>query len=361
MQLQKGGIFAEILDQPRAWKETLQMLIRRKDELAPWLKGENFGQVLFLGSGSSYAVAMSAASITQLVSGLNTVAMPSGELLYLRRPPYDSRIKTLIVALSRTGTSSDTNWAVEKIKKLHATCKVLQISAQNGTLSNLCDQHIILPRGLEELPLGIRTPSSMLLATMVVTAWLSGKEVFINELVKVPELYDDPNYIKAIQDMCRKLSAPKPIPIHFTFLGSGPYLGLAYEGARKIREMAAIPAEYQTALEYRHANFTGLSKEHMVVALVSDTLRKAELDVLSGLAKTRANRVGVIELGDEYAKMRTDNIIEMKSKVSEISRVLAMYPVVQLLCFYMCIAKGKNPDRLMHLEPAIVIKDRPGV
>jgi glucosamine 6-phosphate synthetase-like amidotransferase/phosphosugar isomerase protein len=68
-----------------------------------------------------------------------------------------------------------------------------------------------------------------------------------------------------------------------------------------------------------------------------------------------------METADEYAKMRTDSIIELKSKVSEISRVLAMYPVVQLLCFYMCIAKGKNPDRLMHLEPPIIIKDRPGV
>jgi glucosamine--fructose-6-phosphate aminotransferase (isomerizing) len=361
MQLQKGGIFAEITDQPRAWKETLQMLIRRKDELSGWLKGENFGQVLFVGSGSSYAVAMSAASITQLVSGLNTVALSSSEILYLRRPPYDSRIKTLVVALSRTGTSSDTQWAVEKIKKLHATCKVLMIGAQEGTLGALADQKIILPRGLEECPIGVRTPSCMLLATMVSTAWLSGKDVFINELVKVPELFDDPNYIKAIQDLTRKLSAPKPIPIHFTFLGSGPYYGLAYEGARKIRELAAIPAEFQTAMEYRHASFTGLSKDHMVVALISDTLRKGELDVLSGLAKTRAQRIAVMETADEYAKMRTDSIIELKSKVSEISRVLAMYPVVQLLCFYMCIAKGKNPDRLMHLEPPIIIKDRPGV
>ena len=361
MQLQKGGVFAEILDQPRAWKETLQMLIKRRDELLAWLKGENFGQVLYMGTGSSYPIAVSAASITQLVSGLNTVALPSCEMLYLRRPPYDSRIKTLVIVLSRSGESDDTIWAVEKLKKLHATCKVIGITAKEGRLDALCDQKVLLPRCMEEGHLATRTPSSMLLTTMVLTSWISNKEVFINELVKVADLFTDPAYLKLLQDQARKLSVPKPLPVHFTFLGTGPYLGLAMEGARKIREMTQIPAEYHSTLEFRQANFVTLTKDSMVINLVSDTMRRGELDVLGGLAKFHAGRVSILEATDDYAKMRSDHIIELKSKVSEVSRVLLMFPVLHLLCFYMSIAKGKNPERLMHLEHKILIKDRPGV
>ncbi len=362
MQIQKGGVFAEILDQPRAWKDALQLLLKRKDELAPWLRSENFGQILFLGCGSSYGVAQAASSITQLVSGLNTIAMPSSEILYLRRPPYDSRIKTLVVALSRTGNSDDTVWAVEKLRKLHTTCKALMIGThQEGRLGPYCEQKILLPKTLEDSLSATRSPSTLLLCTMVITAWLSGKDAFISELMRVTELFDDEKYFRLLQDQCKKLSIPKPIPVNFTFLGSGPYHGVAYDAALKMREMAAVSAEYQYTLEYRHGSHGGLMKDHMVLGLISDTLRGAELNTLAGLAPTRAPRVAILESADDQVRMRTDHVIEMRSKVSEISRVLLMYPIIQLLAFYMGMAKGKNPDKPRHLEPPITLKERPGV
>jgi glucosamine--fructose-6-phosphate aminotransferase (isomerizing) len=362
MQVQKAGVFAEILDQPRAWRETLQMLVKRRDELGGWLKGENFGQIVFLGCGSSYAMAVSAASIAQLVSGLNTEVYPSSEFCYLRRPPYDSRIKTLLVAISRSNDSDDTFWAVEKLKRLHPAIKVLGIFAKDGgRIQGLCDQSVLLPGTMEVGPVSTRTASSSLLTCMVLTAWISNKDAFINELVKVPELYDDPAYVKALQDGARKLSVPKPIPLSFTFLGCGPYYGLALEGARKVKELIAFNAEACQTLEYRHAGYGGLTKETMVINFLSETMRKGELDVMGGLAKYRAVRVGIVEQNDEAVKMRTDQTIELKSKVSEITRLLTMFPVLHLVCFYMSIARGKNADKLYHLEPAIVLKEKPGV
>ena len=299
--------------------------------------------------------------MAQLVSGLNTEVYPSSEFCYLRRPPYDSRIKTLCIALSRSGDSDDTVWAVEKLKRLHPAIKVLGVVAKEGRVLGLCDQVVMLPGTLEAGPVSTRTASSQLLACMVLTAWISGKDAFINELVKIPLLYEDEKYVKAIQDGVRKLSLPKPIPVSFTFLGSGPYLGLAMEGARKIRELLASNAEAQTTLEYRHASYSGLSKENMVMCFLSDTMRKAELDVLGGMVKQKAMRVCVLEASDEAVKLRTDQAIELKSKVSEISRLLVMFPVIHFFAFYMCIAKGRNADKLFHLEPGIPIKDKPGV
>lgn len=361
MQVQRAGVFTEILDQPRAWKETLQMLVKRKDELGAWLKAENFGQLVFVGCGSSYSVAVSSASIAQLVSGLNTEVYPASEFCYLRRPPYDSRIKTLVVAISRSNDSDDTFWAVEKLKRLHPAVKVVGIFAKEGRIASLCEQAIMLPGTLEQGPVSTRTASSSLLACMVLTAWIANKDAFINELIKVPELYSDPTYMKNIQDSARRLSIPKPLPVFFTFLGSGPYYGLALEAARKVRELVATNAEAQHTLEYRHASFSGLSKETLTMCWLSDTMRKAELDVMGGLARTKTVRVCVLEATDDAAKLRSDQHIELKSKVSEITRILVMYPVLHFMTFYMCIAKGKNADKLYHLEPGIPIKDKPGV
>lgn len=361
MQISKAGVFPEIMDQPRAWKETLQNLLKRREELLAWFKAENFGQVLYIGSGSLYPVAHTASSVTQLVSGLNTVIMPSCELLYIRRPPYDSRIKTLIIALSQTGNCEDTVWAAEKLKRLHPTCKVLGIAAQEGNLKQYCDQYITTAKTLEDSNVCTRTASSSLLITMILTSWLANKEVFINELAKVCELFNDPAFFKTLQDKARKLSVPKPLPTHFTFLGTGPYFGLALEGARKIREMTQITADTFSTLEYRHANFVTVSKEQMIINFVSDTVRRGELDVLSGLSKYRPVTVAIMETRDEYATMRCDQIIELHSKVSEVSRILLIYPLMHLVAFYMSIAKGKNPERLLHLDHKIPLKDKPGV
>jgi glucosamine--fructose-6-phosphate aminotransferase (isomerizing) len=361
MQVQRAGVFTEILDQPRAWRETLQMLVKRKDELGAWLKAENFGQLVFLGCGSSHSVAVSAAHIGQLVSGLNTAVYPSSEFCYVRRPPYDSRIKTLVVAISRSNESDDTYWAVEKLKRLHPAVKVVGIFAKEGRIAGLCDQQVMLPQVLEIGPLSTRTASSSLLACMVLIAWISNRDAFINEMIKVPDLYSDPAYIKGLQDTVRKLSVPKPIPSFFTFLGCGPYYGMALEAARKIREMVATPAEAAQTLEYRHHGFTGLSKEAIVINFTSDTMRKAELDVMGGLGRFRCPRCCILENVDENSRLKADHSIELKSKVSEITRILTMYPVIHFLAFYMSIAKGKNADKLFHLEPAVVVRDRPGV
>jgi hypothetical protein len=98
-----------------------------------------------------------------------------------------------------------------------------------------------------------------------------------------------------------------------------------------------------------------------VISLVSDTMKKGEMEVLMGLSKFRPARVSILEMADDLTRMRSEFIVELKSKVSEVSRVLLMYPVIHLIAFYMSIAKGKNPERLSHLDHLIPIKERPGV
>lgn len=358
MLYQKGGaVFAEIQDQPRLWKLVLQNLEGRREQLQGWLKGENFGQIMFLASGPCYGAALSAASVMQLVSGLNTVVMPSSEILFLRRPPYDSRIKTLVLVFGRDGDEQDTFWALEKLRRLHTSCKALYVGGEPGQLAALTDHQVLIAESMEAGPIATRLPSAVLLVAMVLTAWLSGKDVFLNELSRVPDVVD----FKSLQDQLQLVSSAKPQPLHFTFLGSGPYHGAAWEGALKVREMAAIGAEAHYPLEFRHGGHAWLTNQTSVVSLISDTFRNAELRTAFQLAALRAPRVLIGETLEEQAQMRVDAAVQLRAGVSEISRVLVMFPVVQLLAFYLAISKGKNPDKPKHVETPVEIKERPGV
>ncbi len=359
MLYQKGGaVFADIQDQPRAWKSVIEESAVVKDTIVGWLRAENFGQVLLIGSGDGYAVALSAASILHLVSGLNTVAKPSSEILYLRRPPYDSRIKSLIIAISTDGNDLDTQWAVEKMRKLHPACKVLYLGAEPGSIAELADQKLLAQNTLEETPVRTRSISSILLYSMVLTAWLSGKDVFIKELEKCAEVVD----FRSIQDQVRSVASIKPLPTHTSFLGSGPYYGVALYGALKFREMAAMVADYERPLEFRHGYPTWLTNQTLTISLVSDTFRDAELTTSFALGMTRSQRVLVAESLEQKHAIRVEHSVELKSGLSEISRILLMYPAMQLMAFYVALAKGVNPDKPRELENSkVVFETRPGV
>lgn len=359
MLYQKGGaVFADIQDQPRAWRSVIEESASVKDTIVGWLRAENFGQVLLLGSGDAYAVALSAASILHLVSGLNTVARPSSEILYLRRPPYDSRIKSLVIAISADGNDPDTQWAVEKMRKLHPACKVLYLGAQEGTIAGLADQRLLAANTLEETPVRTRSLSSILLYSMVLTAWISGKDVFIKELEKCADAVD----FRSIQDQVRSVATIKPLPTHISFLGSGPYYGVALYGAIKFREMAAMVTDYERPLEFRLGYPTWLTNQTLTVSLISDTFRDAELNTSFALGMTRSQRVLIAETLEQKQAIRVEHSVELKSGLSEISRILLMYPAMQLMAFYVALAKGVNPDKPRELDNSkVVFEQRPGV
>lgn len=358
MLYQKGGaVFTEIQDQPRAWKSVLEESAGLKDSIVSWLRSENFGQVLLMGSGDSYGVALTAASILHLVSGLNTVAKPSAEILYLRRPPYDSRIKSLVIAISADGDDMDTVWAVEKMRKLHPACKILFLGAAMGQAGEMADQKLIAKDTLEETPVRTRSISSLLLYSMILTAWVSGKDVFIKELEKCAEVVD----FRAIQDQVRSVASIKPLPICTTFLGSGPYYGAALYGAIKLREMASMVASYESSLEFRHGYQAWLTNQTMTVSLVSDTFRDAELTSAFAYGITRTQRVVMTDQLEQKHAIRVEHSVELKSGLSEISRILLMYPALQLMAFYVALAKGVNPDTPRAMESKINFENPPGV
>lgn len=357
MLYQKGAtVFSEIHDQPRAWRQALEDLNGRKAEVTDWFRSQNFGQVIYVACSDSLNVANSAARITHLVSPLNSVAVPATEVLYARRPPYDVRIKTLVLGLARPDEAEETGWALEKLRAQDQRAQVLTVESGEPVMGAHAHQSLNLGGVQEESKIGTRSVSSLLLATMVVSTWLSGKDALWNELIRLPDLVD----FKSLQTRIQQVAQVKPA--HVAFVGSGPFYGVACQGALNVREMAGVPCEHQYLLEYRHGSHSALTNLHMVVGLISNTFRAADEKALMDMAVTRAQRLAVTEeaLSDQL-KGRVDHLIELKTGVSEISRVLLSLPVLQLFAFYLALARGGNPDHPKHLEHHVLkLKERPG-
>lgn len=109
----------EIRSQPAAWQQALERVRARAGQLTS-LANRDYEQVIFTGCGSTYYLSLAAAALFQELTGRPARAVPGGELL-LNSDTVVGRIgnppnKTLLVAISRSGTTTETVRAVEQFK-----------------------------------------------------------------------------------------------------------------------------------------------------------------------------------------------------------------------------------------------------
>ena len=82
---------------------------------------------------------------------------------------------------------------------------------------------------------------------------------------------------------------------------------------------------------------------------------------LTASVRRGLNEVAICEKLEQKEAIRVEHSVELKCGLSEISRVLLMYPVVQLMAFYVALAKGVNPDKPREGVKEITLENKPGV
>jgi glucosamine--fructose-6-phosphate aminotransferase (isomerizing) len=105
----------EITNQPDAWAEALQVVQRQAGALEK-LSGDSIQQVVFTGCGSTFYLSLAGASLYQELTGWNARAIPASELL-LNPQTILTGHKTLLVAVSRSGSTTETVKAVEYFRQ----------------------------------------------------------------------------------------------------------------------------------------------------------------------------------------------------------------------------------------------------
>ena len=357
MLYRKGStLFNEILGQPEMWKSVLGQLNGDVAALKEWLRGQGFGQVIYLTSGEYINVATTVARITNLVVGLNSVAIPSSEVLYGRRAPYDVRIKTLVVVMSNPFLANEIGWGIDRLHLLDPRAQFLGIEMGESKLAAKFQQTINLANVTDTTAIPISTVSAMLLTGFSLVSWLSGRDVLSGELNRLPDIFAE--HLKDWQSAAQRMTQKKPT--HVVFLGSGPFLGLAKQAAYTMRQIAGITCEAQTFVEYRLGDCASLTNLMSVLGLISNSFGAVEEKIIGDLAVTHVNRLAICDATNPQLGRRCDDILELKAGVNEVSRILLMVPVIQLYCFYMAMGRGVNPDSPKHLHPRTELKGAPG-
>ena len=326
--------YQEIKTQTEAWEQALDVT-----RAASLPKAADYEQVVFTGCGSTYYLSLAAAALYQGLTGRPARAVPGSELL-LNTPTVLTNAKTLLVAVSRSGTTTETVKATQKFKE-ERRGEILVISNYDEVLSRSADFNIVIDKGQEESVAQTRSFASMFVAASAFCARMAGRDDLLESMRGLPAAGD--RLMNRYESFAKSLGENLDFD-RFYFLGSGSRYGLACEVNLKMKEMTLTHSEPFHVLEFRHGPMSMVSPKAAVLGLLSDANRAQEAKVLSEMKTLGGTVIGLGE-GD------ADIIFE--SGVAESVRGVLYLPVLQLMAYYRSAAKGLNPDRPSNLTAVV--------
>lgn len=308
---------------------------------------------LFVGCGSSYYVALSAAASMAALTGLSARAVPASDILLYPDVALAQTKDCIAVLISRSGRTSEVLRAAQVLKS--RSIPTLAISCAPGqTLEQMADAAIVLPSADEKSMVMTRSFSSMLIGLQALAATLAVNQRFIDALQKMSASI--PPALKSLpQRICDFVSNHRFAD--YVYFGQGPFYGLACEGALKVTEMSVSYAQVFHTLEFRHGPKSIVSPETLLVFLLSETGYDAECEVLQEMKELGGATLAIANQLDSRAREAADMAIEFSLDVPELSRLAAYLFPAQLLGLYTGLKKGADPDQPRHLSRVVLLDE----
>ncbi len=331
--------YKEIMSQPEAWQSALDDFRARLADLQS-LELERYDDILFTGCGSTYYLALAAAALFR-DKGFNAQGLPASEIWLYPRLSYRANKETLLIAVSRSGTTTETIRAVESFKT-KAKGSVLTLTCYpKSELAQLGHINLVFPSGQEQSIAQTRAFTVLYLAT-VALAQVSSKQDFFS-LSSLSEVGG--RLLQAHTDLAKRVGADAQLE-RFYFLGSGARYGLACELSLKMKEMTLSHSEPFHFLEFRHGPQSMVNEHTLMIGLVSEENEASERAVLNEM-KVRGAQVLVLA--------NHDADISFNSKTTALLRNVLYLPVLQLMAFERSLSKGLNPDKPHNLTAVVVL------
>ena len=337
MPQKEYATYTEITTQPEAWRQALS--ITRSVSLPDTA---DYEQIIFTGCGSTYYLSLAAAALYQELTGRVARAVPGGELLLNPRTVIGQtdNLSYLLVAISRSGTTTETVKAVEKFNAKDRG-DVVVISNYNEALAQLADFKIVIDKGQEESVAQTRSFASMYVSATAFAARMAGRNDLLDAMSSLPDVGE--RLIRDFEPAARQIGEELDFD-RFYFLGSGIRYGLACEVNLKMKEMTLTHSEPFHFLEFRHGPMSMVNEKAVVVGLLSESNFRHEKAVLDEM---QAKGGSILSLAE------SDTDITFESGIPESVRGVLYLPVLQLMAFYRSLAKGLNPDHPNNLSAVV--------
>jgi glucosamine--fructose-6-phosphate aminotransferase (isomerizing) len=140
------------------------------------------------------------------------------------------------------------------------------------------------------------------------------------------------------------------------YLGRGYNFPVALEGALKLKEISYIHAEGYPAAEMKHGPIA-LIDENMPVVVIA-TNKSAYEKVVTNIQEVKARKgvvIAIVNENDSEIRKIADYIIEIPDTLEPLTPLLSVIPL-QLLSYYIAVARGCNVDQPRNLAKSVTVE-----
>jgi glutamine---fructose-6-phosphate transaminase (isomerizing) len=340
---------SEIFSQPQCWKACLEKLAGSESFREALKMAKPGAEWIFVGCGTSYYLALAAASTFNHLK-LPARAVPASDLLLYPGLTLHAGREYVPVVISRSGRTSEAIRAAQMLESKFCL-RTLAISCADGQpLESACSLTLKLLDADEQSTVMTRSFTSMLLALQYLAAGISGDGGFQRALGELPGQVEP--LLKDTAQGLRSLAESRSFA-DFVFLAQGPLFGIASECMLKVTESSCSYTQVFHSLEFRHGPKSIVGPETLITFLISETSYEAEVELLEEMKALGATTLVIANRVDKRARAAADLAIELGLQTPEYGRLAAFVISGQLLGVYYGLKKGLNPDSPKNLTRVV--------
>jgi glucosamine--fructose-6-phosphate aminotransferase (isomerizing) len=348
----QSDTWKEILSESTVWQQVLEELNRSAIINAILAQSRKRRKWVFVGCGTSYYLAESAAYCWTLLTGQPARALPGSEVLLFPKIVQAEGTEIQAVVISRSGKTSE---AVRAAAVLSRDLKVPTIGitcAENSELENGCEMTIVLRAADEQSTVMTRSFTSMLIASQYLAARAAENSAFIADLRRLAEQFAP--RIPVLAEQMEEFVATHTFA-DYVFLGQGAFHGIARESALKVMEMSCSYSQVFHTMEFRHGPKAIVGPETCLTFFLSDAAQDREAEVLAEMKDLGGVAIAICNRAADKLRWASDLLVEYSFSGDELALLAAFVVPCQLLGFFTGIKRGLNPDHPKNLTRVVML------
>jgi glucosamine--fructose-6-phosphate aminotransferase (isomerizing) len=319
---------------------------------------KNASRIIIVACGTSWHAALLAEYIIEELCRIPVEVEYASEFRY-RNPIVNKG--DIIIAISQSGETADTLVAIERAKENGAIIFGV-VNVVGSSIARISDGGAYTHAGPE---IGVASTKAFTgqLAVLNMMALKIAKEkgTITDERYKnlLFELEAVPEKVDAILKSAEQLKA---IALKYKgatdalYLGRGYNFPIALEGALKLKEISYIHAEGYPAAEMKHGPIA-LVDENLPVVFIA-TKDSYHEKIVSNIQEIKARKgkvIAIITEGDDIIPGMADDVFYVPAADEIIAPMLSTIPI-QLLSYYVGIAKGVDVDKPRNLAKSVTVE-----
>ena len=369
-QIEKGGyehfMLKEIFEQPKSILDTMRGRLLVDEGIIKmagiWDHLErltNAERIIIIACGTSWHAGLIGEYLIEEFARVPVEVEYASEFRY-RNPIISS--KDVVIAISQSGETADTMAAIKLAKEKGAfvfgICNVV-----DSSIARYTDAGAYTHAGPEIGVASTKAFTSQLTILSLIAIKLGnhngnlGKADFmrlITELEAIPNKVED--VLNSVDENVKAIASKFVDATNFLYLGRGYNFPAALEGALKLKEISYIHAEGYPAAEMKHGPIA-LIDENMPIVIIAPKVGHYD-KIVSNVQEIKARKgkvIAIVNKGDSQVSAMADYIIEIPETSECFSPILASIPL-QLLSYYIAVARGANVDQPRNLAKSVTVE-----